>query len=152
MRNVGYSFNNDYFLISTKLKITNISKVFLEPTSAQIKLQQILPNAIEFKNLTKDQFNILDEGDERLVWPMLGKRDWPEKEAPIKLEPSESDELVADFFLLKSAKVIRLYASIQNPITKLSWVEVKNINLNDSCNLTQINNLEPTTNKGDKND
>ncbi len=135
-----YSFDNDYFLISTKLKVENISKVFLEPTSAQIKLQQILPNTHEFKDLTKDQFNILDEGDSKLVWPMIGKRDWLDKEAPIKLEPGESDELVADFFLLKSAKVIRLYASLQNPVTKLSWVEVKNIKLSDNCNIDQTIN------------
>lgn len=132
-----YPFDSEYFLVSTKLKITNTSKVFLEPTSAQIKLQQILPNTKEFKGVNKNQFNVLDEGDDNLIWPMLGKRDWLDKEAPVKLEPGESDELVTDFFILKSAKVIRLYGSIQNPVTKLSWVKTKNIMVNENCNVVQ---------------
>lgn len=132
-----YRFDESNYLISTRLKIKNTSKVLLEPTSAQIKLQKILPDTKDFEGLNYNEFNMLNEGDKRLYWPMLGQRDWLEDEAPIKLEPGESDELVADFFLLDSAETIRLYGSVVNPVTKLSWVKVDTINIDSICKLNE---------------
>ena len=127
-------FNDEYHLITTKLLIKNTSKVLLEPTSAQIKLQKILPDTKDFKGLSFDQFNMLNEGDTNLYWPMLGQRDWTKEKAPVKLEPGESDELSTDLFLLRTAELIRLYGSVQNPVTGLSWVKTETVRVNDICN------------------
>jgi len=127
------NFDDEYFLISARLKLKNTSKVLLEPTSAKIKLQKILPNTKNFNDLSYDQFNMLNEGDEKLYWPMLGQRDWLADKAPVKLEPGESDELVSDFFLLRSATLIRLYGEVRNPVNKISWIKVKTINISSIC-------------------
>ena len=129
-----FDFDNEFYLIVTKLAIRNTSKVLLEPTSAQVKMQQILPNTKNFKEIPYDKFNILKEGDENLLFPMLAQRDWEKDKAPIILEPGESEELSADFFLSKTAKVIRMYASIQNPVTNLSWVKIDTLKIKDICN------------------
>jgi len=138
-------FDDKYYLISTKLKIKNTSKVLLEPTSAQIKLQKILPDTKDYKELSFDEFNMLKEGDINLYWPMLGQRDWLKDKAPVKLEPGETDELAADFFLLETAELIRLYGSVQNPVTGLSWVKTETIRIIDICKKNEINIKRPST-------
>ena len=112
-------FDKDFYLITTKLNLVNTSKVLLNPTSAQIKVQQILPNLKDFSKLSYDKFNELNEGDGQLLFPKLGQRDWPKETAPIILEPGESEELSADFFLKKTADVIRIYGAVQNPINSI---------------------------------
>lgn len=128
-----FDFNDKFYLVTTKLVIKNTSKVLLDPTSAQIKMQQILPNTKAFGDLSFDDFNILKEGDENLLFPMLAQRDWEKENAPIILEPGESEELTADFFLSKSTELIRMYGAIQNPVTNLSWVKIDNLEINNIC-------------------
>lgn len=128
-----YDFDNEFYLFSTKLKIKNIGKVLLVPTSAQIKLQNILPNTKDFSSMSFDQFNILKAYDEKLLWPMVAQREWDEEISNLQLEPDESEELDTDFFLSKKVKVSRLYGYVHNPESDLGWDTIYTFKVEDIC-------------------
>lgn len=106
-------YDDDSYIVSNKFLVKNTGNVLVELNYAQTRIKQISP---KFKDLPVgvDEFNMLKSDDPRLLWPMIGMREWEDKGEALYVEPGETMELDSDFIILKRAQVIRLYGFVSN--------------------------------------
>lgn len=116
--------DDNAILLVVDSKVTNIGDVLLSLTSAETRIQQILPLDAEMLQAIGQGKPIVQEDDTEAVWPLIHskKSNWTRRD--FQIEPGESDHIRYDFILVHGVQTIEVYTYIDNESIrsrKIGW-------------------------------
>jgi hypothetical protein len=142
--------NDSTVLLAVKLRLTNQGRGLMKLTDLRFDLYRVRP-------LNRDMRGKIDRSQQynqsglETAWPLIDQhtRSWQKKERP-ELEPGESDEFSADFFLDPSEQTVFLYTYLENVKKKrrfrrrkLGWPATAFLDLDQARSRRRLASLLP---------
>ena len=102
------ALSSEWVWVNLAVEIKNEGNLELSLANSIVRAQQILPLDSQMKEKLARDRTLLESGQHRVEWPLLGRS--YEQDAKAVLEPKETDILTYDFVLPATIETIRLYS------------------------------------------
>ncbi len=135
-----HRFNDSSNYIRIKVIIENIGLIIFKGKFAKLRLRQVFPLEENFSIVLYKGYDQMTESETRIEWPMLFSRKWEfSKKKPLRIEPNENHELLADFIIPSEIKTIEIYFYFENyqkclikETKKIGWSTTKIFNIKET--------------------
>ncbi len=101
-------------LLHLAVNVSNIGESLLSLVSSKAWVQQVLPPPEDFIAVLKKAGDPVKPGETEYLWPSLGGRETDWHDAPIEIEPGESDQIRYDFVVDAEAETVQIYTYFKN--------------------------------------
>ena len=119
-----FILNDEYILLTVKIKLKNCGNVLIELKSGWVYVQQIIPPTMKIREALKStkikdlRFgkhpSIFFDSNRLVAFGLIGRRDLAFEKGNSLIEPGETDEFQIDFILAKDVETIRLKSYFKN--------------------------------------
>jgi hypothetical protein len=112
----------DVRVVSVAVTVSNAGKVLLQIQKLECRLLQLLPPAGSIATHLESPSNLINNGHQKIAWPMLDRRTWNYAQGESELEPGEVETFNCDFVIGHDVHVVQVYSHLAN-VTKgiIGW-------------------------------
>jgi hypothetical protein len=119
-------------VIHVAIKVKNTGKVLLPIRKLECRLLWILPPAGSVVTKLENPLDLIEEGRQKISWPMIDKRVWSYEVSRSELEPGETETFWCDFVADDLVEMVQIYSHLEN-VSKgvIGWTHSSQLTLSE---------------------